>query len=114
MRSKEQENKRRQRRRKKQLERAIHAQSVSLDGLAELHPRGVVSFDLEMAGAFPDDIIEIGAIRLPLGNDKIEVFRRLIRPRTYITRTGRNITGLPQEEHRAPAPLHRNQAENLE
>lgn len=60
MRSKEQENKRRQRRRKKQLERAIHAQSVSLDGLAELHPRGVVSFDLEMAGAFPDDIIEMG------------------------------------------------------
>ena len=57
MRSKEQENKRRQRRRKKQLERAIHAQSVSLEGLAELHPRGVVSFDLEMAGAFPDDII---------------------------------------------------------
>ncbi|WP_440330297.1 hypothetical protein, partial [Mitsuokella multacida] len=94
MRSKEQENKRRQRRRKKQLERAIHAQSVSLDGLAELHPRGVVSFDLEMAGAFPDDIIEIGAIRLPLGSDKIEVFRRLIRPRTFINRTVRNMTGL--------------------
>ena len=101
MRSKEQENKRR----KKQLERAIHAQSVSLDGLAELHPRGVVSFDLEMAGAFPDDIIEIGAIRLPLGSDKIEVFRRLIRPRTFINRTVRNMTGLTKEDLRDKSTL---------
>lgn len=105
MRSKEQENKRRQRRRKKQLERAIYAQSVSLEGLAELHPRGVVSFDLEMAGAFPDDIIEIGAIRMPIASDKIEVFRRLIRPRTFINRTVRNMTGLTKEDLRDKSPL---------
>ena len=105
MRSKEQENKRRQRRRKKQLERAIRAQSVSLETLRDLTPRAVVSFDLEMAGAFPDDIIEIGAIRLPLGHNTIEVFRRLIKPRTFINRTVRNMTGLTKEALRDKSTL---------
>lgn len=105
MRSKEQENKRRQRRRKHQIERAIHAQSVNLEGLASLSPRAVVSFDLEMAGAFPDDIIEIGAIRMPISSDKIEVFRRLIRPRTFINRTVRNMTGLTKEALRDKSTL---------
>ena len=58
-----------------------------------------------MAGAFPDDIIEIGAIRMPIASDKIEVFRRLIRPRTFINRTVRNMTGLTKEDLRDKSPL---------
>ncbi|MDY4474466.1 3'-5' exonuclease [Mitsuokella sp.] len=95
-----QERLKRQRRRKKQLERAIRAQAIHCDRLASLHPTGIVSFDLELAGPFPDDIIEIGALRLDLSTDTVECFQRLCRPRTFINRTVQDMTGLLKEDLR--------------
>lgn len=93
-----QERLKRQRHRKKQLERAIRAQAVHCDKLAKMHPTGIVSFDLELAGPFPDDIIEIGALRLDLETDTVECFQRLCRPRTFINRTVQDMTGILKDD----------------
>lgn len=100
-----QERLKRQRRRKKQLERAIRAQAIHCDKLAKMHPTGVVSFDLELAGPFPDDIIEIGALRLDLATDTVECFQRLCCPRTFINRTVQDMTGLLKEDLKHERPL---------
>lgn len=100
-----QERLKQQRHRKKQLERAIRSQAIHLDKLDGLQPSGIVSFDLELAGPFPDDIIEIGALRLDLMTNGIETFSRLCRPRTFINRTVQNMTGLLKEDLKHERPL---------
>lgn len=93
------------RRQKRRIERSIRAQAVSMENMTAIHGKPIVAFDLELAGTFPDDIIEIGAIRLQEGTDRVAVFHELIRPRTFINQTVRKMTGLDKEDFKGKESL---------
>ncbi|MFC2637416.1 MAG: PolC-type DNA polymerase III [Mitsuokella sp.] len=86
------------RRQKRRMERSIRAQVVNVEHLTAIEGKAIVAFDLELSGTFPDDIIEIGAIRLQEGADSVSVFHELVHPRTFINRTVRKMTGLDKDD----------------
>ena len=93
------------RRQKRRIERSIRAQAIPMEHISAIEGRAIVAFDLELAGTFPDDIIEIGAIRLQEGVEHIAVFHELIRPRTFVNRTVREMTGLDKEDFKGKESL---------
>ncbi len=88
------------RHRSRQMERAIRSRILQIDELTSMEPVPIVAFDLELAGSFADDIIEIGAIRLTPFEKHIQMFNSLIRPRTFVNRTVRKMTGITKEQLR--------------
>ncbi len=86
--------------RSRQLERVIRSRILHMKELSSMMPAPIVAFDLELAGSFADDIIEIGAIRVSPTEDHIRIFSSLIRPRTFVNRTVRKMTGITKEELR--------------
>lgn len=86
--------------RSRQLERVIRSRILHMKELSFMSPAPIVAFDLELAGSFADDIIEIGAIRIDPLDDHIRIFSSLVRPRTFVNRTVRKMTGITKEQLR--------------